>query len=236
MTLEQLLVVQEHDSAIDRLVYKRANLPEHAALVELDDEQAFLDAERATLADKRHEIAREQGRFEDDAATITNRIDLENERLYSGAVTAHKDLQALQAELKVLTARRSAIEDEILGTMELGEPIDAALAEMDAKLENVAQRRVAAQDSLAASELAIDEEVESERTQRTEAALPIDPALLVSYETTRADCGGVGVCRLAGKTCQGCHMHLAAVELDRIRKESDDALIRCGECSRILVR
>ena len=97
MTLAQLLVVQEHDSAIDRLVHSRANLPEFTALAQLDDEQAHLDAERAKVAEQRHQVEREQKRHEDEAALITDRIDQENERLYSGSVTAHKDLHRARA-------------------------------------------------------------------------------------------------------------------------------------------
>ncbi len=37
MTLAQLLVVQTHDSAIDRLVHSRTTLPEFAVLKMLDD-------------------------------------------------------------------------------------------------------------------------------------------------------------------------------------------------------
>ena len=236
MTLEQLLVVQAHDSAIDRLTHARANLPEFQALAQLDDEQAHLDGERSVVAEQRHQLSREQKRLEDEAAVIADRIDRENARLYDGTVTAHKDLKAIQDEIATLTTRRDEIEDHVIEAMEQGEPLDQSLGEFDAKLANVDQRRDHTTASLATSQQAIDDEIAGEQASRNEAAELVDPALMVQYETTRERCGGVGVCKLVGKTCQGCHLTLAAVEYDRVRKEPEDALVRCGECTRILVR
>ncbi len=236
MTLAQLLVVQEHDSTIDRLVHSRTILPEFAALAMLDDEQTHLEAERLGVAEQRAVFSREQKRLEDEAALITARIDRENLRLYDGTVTAHKDLQAIQDEIKTLGRRRSDIEDNVLEAMEQGEPLDAQLAELDQKLANVDERRDEATKSLGESEAAIDAEVEVERAQRTEAVGVVEASLVELYETSRADCGGIGICRLIDKTCQGCHLTLPAVEYDRVRKEPEGTIVRCGECNRILVR
>lgn len=235
MTLAQLLVVQTHDSAIDRLVHSRTTLPEFAVLKMLDDEQAHLDTERALVAAQRHEIDREQKRLEDEAAIITDRINLENERLYNGTITAHKDLQAIQDELKTLGNRRTDIEDHVLETMEQGEPLDIQLADFDQKLASVATRRDQATDSLLQSQIDIDAEAEAEIAQRAEAVAQVEPGLVDEYETSRASCGGIGICQLIDKTCQGCHLTLPAVEFDRIRKEPEESIVRCGECNRILV-
>jgi len=236
MTLAQLLIVQAHDSAIDRLTHSRANLPEFAALAQIDDEQAHLDTERAKVAEERHQVEREQKRHEDEAAIVTDRIDKENERLYSGTVTAHKDLKAIQDELVTLGRRRDEIEDKVIEAMEAGEPLDVTLADFDAKLADVEQRRQQVTESMLASQIQIDDEIGTEQEQRAESIIDVDAGLLSEYEASRASCGGVGICRLVDKTCQGCHLSLPAVEYDRIRKEPADAVVRCGECTRILVR
>jgi len=236
MTLAQLLIVQAHDSAIDRLAHSRETLPEFAALASMDDEQAHLDAQRAVVAEQRHQVEREQKRLEDEAAIVTDRIDSENERLYSGSVTAHKDLQAIQHELETLGTRRNDIEDRVIEAMEQGEPLDAQLEVFDQKLADLESRRDAAKESLLNSQIAIDAESESEQAQRVEAIASVDAALVADYESSRASCGGVGICKLIDKTCQGCHLSLPAVEYDRIRKEPAEAIVRCGECTRILVR
>ena len=60
--------------------------------------------------------------------------------------------------------------------------------------------------------------------------------LLADYERIRGTRAGIGIARLEHGTCQGCHIKLSAVELDRIKGLPDDARITCEECGRILVR
>ncbi|MFT5268389.1 MAG: putative nucleic acid-binding Zn-ribbon protein [Acidimicrobiales bacterium] len=236
MTLAQLLVVQDHDSAIDRLTHSLTILPEFSVLTMLDDEQSYLETERAVVAEQRHEIEREEKRFEDEAAIVTSRINKENLRLYDGSVTAHKELQTIQDELVTLNRRRAEIEDHVLEAMEHGEPLDTSLGALDDNLISVEQRREQATESLEASQTAIRTEAESQHAQRSEAMAKVDPELVSIYEQSRSDCGGVGICRLIDKTCQGCHLTLPSVEYDRVRKESEGTIVRCGECNRILVR
>lgn len=236
MTLAQLLVVQEHDSAVDRLDHSRTTLPELTAIAALDDEQAHLEGERAALAARREAVAAEQQRLEEDAAVVTARIDRENERLYDGSVTAHKDLQAIQDELVTLNQRRTEIEDHVIEAMEAGEPLDAAMAELDNKLAAVDERRVEATASLVEATALIDQSIQEEQAQREQIVASVAPELVAEYEASRAACGGIGICRLIDKTCQGCHLTLPAVDYDRIRKQPEDAIVRCSECNRILVR
>ena len=236
MTLAQLLVVQAHDSAIDRLRHQRTVLPEFQAIADCDEERTHLETQRAEAAERRHALAREQKRHEDDVAIIEDRRNSENERLYSGTVTAHKDLQAIQAELTVLAERQEGIEDQVLELMETIEPVDAELADLDAKLADVANRRAAIEQSLADAQAAIDEEIEQEGSSRSEAIVDVDASLVAEYERCRADLGGVGIARMSGKTCEGCHLQLSAVDYDRVRKQPTDSVAHCPECERILVR
>lgn len=236
MTLAQLLVVQAHDSAIDRLTHQRTVLPEIKALTDCDEEQAHLDAARSEIAERRHALEREQKRLEDEVALFQDRRNVENERLYSGAVTAMKDLQALQAELEVLGKRQSDLEEQVLEVMERAEPVDQELADVDAKVDELIERRVRVEASLAESQAAIDAEVTTETAARAVAVAAVDADLVRQYEQAREDCGGVGIAKLNVKTCEGCHLQLAAVAFDRIRKEPAGSIIHCPECERILVR
>ena len=234
--MEQLLVVQGHDAAIDRLRHQRSTLPEHQALADCDDEQAHLEAAKAAVVETRHGLEREQKRLEDDVALIEARHQSESDRLYSGTVTAHKDLQAIQAELAVLADRQSAVETSVLEVLEQIDPLDQDIAAHDTNLESVETRRSQLKAVLAEAEGAIDAEIAEQQQARGEAAEGIDAGLLEQYESLRASSGGVGAARLNGKTCEGCHLQLSAVAYDKVRKEPSDAVINCPECRRILVR
>ena len=63
----------------------------------------------------------------------------------------------------------------------------------------------------------------------------VDSTLLSEYESLRAARGGVGVARLSGTQCGGCHLALSAVEVSRIRKLADGEVTHCEECGRLLV-
>lgn len=236
MTLAQLLVVQAHDSAIDRLRHQRTSLPEFQALADCDAERTHLEAQRGDVDERRHVLGREQKRHEDEVAIIEDRRDKENERLYSGAVTAHKDLQAIQAELAVLAERQEGIEDQVLELMEKIEPVDNELAAIDAKLADIAERRAKIEAALTESQASIDAEIETEGVARNGAIAEVEADLVTEYERCRSELGGVGIARLNHKTCEGCHLQLSAVDYDRVRKAPTDTIAHCPECERILVR
>ena len=71
---------------------------------------------------------------------------------------------------------------------------------------------------------------------RAEAASAVPVELMTTYEGLRVDFGGVAVARLSGATCDGCHMTMSAVAIDRIKKLPDDAVVTCDECGRLLIR
>ncbi len=59
--------------------------------------------------------------------------------------------------------------------------------------------------------------------------------ILAEYEALRAGLGGVGVAKLVGTQCGGCHLGLSAVEVARIRKVGQNEITHCEECGRLLV-
>ena len=68
------------------------------------------------------------------------------------------------------------------------------------------------------AEAEIDVELEAVLAER--AAIAADARRRprsTTYEQLRHDLGGIGVARLVGTNCGGCHLTLSAVELDRIR-------------------
>ena len=65
------------------------------------------------------------------------------------------------------------------------------------------------------------------------AGLPAD--LAERYERLRSHLGGVGAARLVGDRCDGCHLTLPSVEIERIHQLAADTFATCPQCDRILV-
>ncbi|MDQ3896364.1 MAG: C4-type zinc ribbon domain-containing protein [Actinomycetota bacterium] len=89
---------------------------------------------------------------------------------------------------------------------------------------------------MAEAQAAIDDDLASQLEARQASAASIPADLLSLYEQLRAHLDGVGAAPLVNGRCGGCHLALPATEVDRLRKEPPESLVRCDQCSRILVR
>lgn len=233
--LERLLDLQENDTATDRARHRRATLPELAAIAELDATESNLRTSIAGPTEERAALAREQKRLEDEVATLSDKIAKVSHRLYDEGLTSPKEAQDLQADLDSLQRHQRSLEDQILELMEQVEPLDAQIAEVDGRLSSVAADRDAQRASLAVAQGEIDAELDGLVGARAGLVAPIPAGLLDEYERIRAGSGGVGVARLSGATCTGCHLSLAAAEVDAIRRAPADTLNHCPDCGRLLV-
>jgi hypothetical protein len=234
--LERLLAVQELDTAADVLRHRRDHLPERAELTARQDELAALEAASAPLRERRHEIARAQQALEDQIALVAEKADSVNAAMYGGSITNAKELQDLQSELDSLGRRRSSLEDQVLEQMVEAEPVDADLARVATRREEIDGRAVDATAALVEVEASIDQELASLEARRAEQVAGLDPGLLERYEKLRSRLKGVGVARFQGGTCQGCHLTLPAAEAEQVRRQArDEGVATCPECDRLLV-
>ena len=142
----------------------------------------------------------------------------------------------MQHELESLRNRISVLEDAELEVMERQEAADAALATATTDHEQVSNDLAAARESLTKQVAALHEDVAAEQTQRQQAAGGLPEALLTLYDRVRDKSHGVGAARLYQGRCEGCNMQMTTADLQRIRAAPLDEVIRCEECSRILVR
>jgi uncharacterized protein len=233
---DELLRLQEHDTALSQLRHRHSTLPERAALTALAAETKTFDASTAEVQERRDRLAREQKRIEDEVATVESKAEDVDKTLYSGSVTSPRELQAFQDDLQALRRRQAQLEDQVIDLMEQVEPLDAELAQRAEKRQSLIEQAGALSTALTDSEKAIDREIATAEAERDDIAAGLAPEVIARYERLRADLGGIAVARLVGTNCGGCHLTLSAVELDRIRKEPPDAIVQCEECDRILVR
>jgi predicted nucleic acid-binding Zn-ribbon protein len=234
--LEALLALQDLDTAIDQHRHRRAHLPERAELVAIDQEAASLRSAAAKVTEVRDPIAERQAALEGDLSATEERAAAVTRRLYGGEVSASRELQALAADIDALKARASVLEDQVLELMEEREPLDDRLSHLSTELAGLEQRRRGLTAALATSEAAVDEQLSDLAGRRDAAARAVPGDLGATYDRLRAGLGGVAVARLVGSHCDGCHLTLPAVELDRIRHLPDGEVVTCDQCGRILVR
>ncbi len=231
----RLLDVQELDTRLSQLAHRRRSLPALARIAELDGQLADLDtalvASRTSASDLRTELAKAEA----DVEQVRRRATRDQERLDGGQVSA-KDAQALTSELTSLAARQSHLEDVELEVMERLEAHEAALAE----LERAHAALVAARDEVVAERdrgyAEVDAEADRVRAERERTVAGLDAGLVALYERLRGQLGGSGAAALRGSRCDGCRLELNPLDLEQIRARPADAVVRCEECGRILVR
>ncbi len=182
------------------------------------------------------DCAREQTKAEQDVDQVRQRAARDQQRLDSGAVTSPKDLENLQHEIASLAKRQSDLEDVVLEVMERRESAQARAAELtervaavQAKIDDAAGRRDAAYEQL-------DAETASVTKEREVIAGSVPADLLKLYEKLREQQGGVGAAKLYQRRCDGCRLELNITEVNEVRAAAPDAVLRCENCRRILVR
>ena len=160
----------------------------------------------------------------------------DQKRLDSGAVTSPKDLENLQRELASLARRQSDLEDIVLEVMERREDAQTRAEELAGRVASLEAKAAETEERKNAALSAIDAEGFTAAKQREVVAAEIPADLLALYDKLRGQQGGVGAARLYQKRCEGCRLELNITELNEVRAAAPDAVVRCENCRRILVR
>jgi predicted nucleic acid-binding Zn-ribbon protein len=231
-----LLAIQDLDTAADVLRHRREVLPERAELATRHAALAAIEADLAPTVEERHRVERAQKALEDEIAGLAEKRSGVEANMYSGGSSNAKELQALQDELDAIDRRRARLEDEILERMVELEPLDSALETVSGQRSGLDEEAVALTAAIAEAEAGIDAELEQLAEQRVPLADAVAPDLLARYEGLRRRLGGVGVARLDGPRCTGCHLALPAAEVEAVRRQArDEGIAECPECDRLLV-
>ncbi len=233
---DDLLTLQTHDTAADRLRHRRESLPERVELAQLAAARVDLEAALAEVTARRDEVLRQERRLDDEVRSLEAKAKAEDQRMYSGAVSSPRELQAMQTEIESLRRHARQLEDEELEVMEGREGLDAEVAGVEASLAGVQAEIERLSGLMAARGKGIDAELAGELAARDGLLTTIPAATLGLYEQIRTANRGVGAARLSGSTCQACHLALPATEVDRIRHLPADERARCDHCGAILVR
>lgn len=233
--LEALLLVQEHDTARDRLRHRRAALPERAELETRSGELRRLVVQAGEIRGRRDAVLVDERRLDDEARSLGARADEGNTKLYSGTVSSPRELQAMQADIEMLRRQRSDLEDQELEVMEAREGLDGQLAAVEADTTVVRTDTERLQGVIATAVAEIDEELAKEETARAQQAAAVPEALLADYERRRAQNKGAGAARLVGTSCTACHLSIPSTEAERIRRDAGAVVAYCDNCGAILV-
>ena len=232
----RLLDLQDLDSRADQLRHQRRSLAEIAVLAELTETRSGLHGRTVDARIAVDDLTAEQRKVDADVEQVKARKLRDQQRLDQGLVSNPKDIQRMQQEMVSLDRRITSLEDDEIEVMERLEEAQATLDSVTALLAETDEKIAAATTARDEKTSEIDRQLGESEAQRGPVATELPADLLTLYDRLRESKGGVGAALLRQRRCGGCMLDLDNAELATIRAAADDDVMRCEECSRILVR
>jgi uncharacterized protein len=232
----RLLDLQAIDSALAQLEHRRHTLPEHTEINELMARKAAASADLVAAETAVSDLEREQERAELDLEPVRERLNRNQNRIADGTVPDPKALSSMVEEVAHLQRRIRDLEDAELEIMEQLESAAGTHQGLEAQIGGLNGKLAEAMDRRDQAVAAIDAQITELRAERQQLAPLIPEDLLALYDKIGASHNGVGAAELRRRRCTGCQLEVNTADLSRFAAAPDDEVLRCEECSRILIR
>ena len=211
------------------------SLPETAEIAALSRARTELDDRLRDARILVDDLGAEQKKADADVEQVKARRERDRSRMDAGLVTNPKDLERMQHELVSLERRISTLEDAEIEIMERLEEAQGDVDALSVRLTDADSRLADLEKARAARSEELEAELGKVTADRSIAAQGMPEDLMSLYERIRSQ-RGIGAAALRARQCGGCQLTLNAADLATIAKSPVDEVVRCEECSRILVR
>lgn len=232
----QLLDLQELDSRADTVRHRLGSLPEAEKLRDVAERRTRVVDVVRDLRISVSDLASEQRRADADVEQVKARRDRDQAMIDSGQIGDPKALERMLGELESLRRRIGALEDVELEVMERLESAESDLTSREGELAQLEGEEQALRADLDDATAQLEAQLAQLESERKPLAVRIPDDLLALYEKLRVQKSGVGAAALRRRECGGCRLALNAADLAEIAGTPADQVVRCEECSRILVR
>ena len=227
--IEQLLVVQDHDTNLKALENELQTLPFERDRLEQLIKDRTLALERVRLHSKETEVQRKK--LELDAAARRDQIAKYKTQQFQ--TRKNEEFQAIGNEIGRLEREINQIEDQEIDLMEQGETaareIQSAESSFKAEQAQVQQQLV----SLKQKGDVLTKRLEETKAARQRAAAAVsDPELLGRYERIFHSKDGSAVVSIEHEVCMGCYMKNTTTNVHRAKLARE--IVYCEHCGRML--
>lgn len=234
MQQRSVLELAKLDADLSRLAHRAKHLDEQQKLDEVQASHRTANDALAALGIALEDLDGEIAKFESEIESVRRREDRDRALLDGGTVDV-KHVGELQHELETLERRQGSLEDSLLEIMQRRETLQNDQAGQLGRIDELQTQLAAARAARDEALVLIDEARHQAAERRAEVSASVNADLLALYERQRAG-GGIGAGRLQGGRCGACRIEIDRGELARISAAPEDEVLRCPECSAILVR
>ncbi len=228
-----LVALSEKDLEITRATKRLDGLPEKQAILDVRHKLRDIEALSAKADVYVAQIEAAVRRAEDETATISAKIVAEQQKVDSGEISNHKELQSLSREIDSLSRQKDKKENEVLTLMEKLEAGKAQADKISATLVKgkAKEAQLISQFQKVGGDL--QREIDHMQKQRVSLAAVLDDTLLARYDELRAAKHGLGVGILRESMCSACRINLPLEKVYALGGGGPIAI--CPSCGRLLV-
>jgi predicted nucleic acid-binding Zn-ribbon protein len=227
--IEQLLVIQDHDTNIKALENELQTLPYERNRLEqlIQDRTAAL--ERNRLHAKEIEVQRKK--LELDASARREQIAKYKTQQFQ--TRKNDEFQALGNEIARLDREITQIEDQEIDLMEQAETAAREIQSADSNFKTEQAQVLQQLGGLKQKGEILAKTLEETKAARLKAAAAVtDLELLVRYERIFQSKGGNAVVSIEHEVCMGCHMKNTTTNVHRAKLARE--VVYCDQCGRML--
>ena len=226
--IERLLLVQDRDRSIARLLRESKDIPARKQQLE-----SRLQAHQDFLRKTQEELKKAQAGIKAVEVEVESRRQkIARFREQQTQIKKNEEFRALEHEISVVQAEIRAEEDKELEFMEQVEQNRALIAEREADLKKEDTRVREDQKVFDRRMEELQREVTALQADRKALAEHVDAEWLGRYERIMAKTGDFALVPVEHGACGGCHMNLPPHLTHDARKGLN--LVQCSYCSRLL--
>ena len=227
--IEQLLVVQDHDTNLKALQNELQTLPLERERLEklIQDRTIALDR----IRQRSKEIEVERKKLELDAAIRREQIAKYKTQQFQ--TRKNDEFQAIGNEIARLEREINQVEDQEIDLMEQGEKISREIHTADSNFK-VDQAQVQQQlVALTQMDAVLPKTLEETKVARQKAGAAVtDLELLERYDRIFQSKGGNALVPIEHEVCMGCHMKNTTTNVHRAKLARE--IVYCEQCGRML--
>ena len=186
----------------------------------------------ARLTARLDELAPIRANIESSLSLMEERLGNAERRLYGGAVTNPRELEAAEEERRTLQEQRADEEDRMLDVMVEVEELQQGRDSTQELLSRLLAERETEYVELLERQDVLVAKLDELRGQRRRITPDIPVATLSVYETLLKSRGGHAVAKVERGLCQGCRLALPTMENQRAKTSQN--IVQCSSCQRIL--
>jgi uncharacterized protein len=223
-----LIKLQEIDSEIYKLRSEKSSKP--LEIKALEETFQLKKAQMANLEKRSLDIQKEKKDRELELATKEESTIKLQGQLYS--LKTNKEYQTMLQQIQDSKADASVVEDKILELLEELDKVKILLKEETVRLAEEEKVFFGEKSKIDNRVKEIDDRLSQLEAQKKQAAVNIDPKVLVQYERILASRDGLAIVTVKDNSCGGCNMFVPPQVINLIKMYEN--IITCETCNRML--